>query len=180
MRTKSNVITVIITFALVVAPSVSRAAIVETIIETASEPETVIGSITFPGVTGSSAAGVEFSLDGFTQADITSISWTLDPTTYAVDALDLNARTGAATCDFGMDCSYQLLSLTETGYSGGGGGCSYDPESVTGECIEYLTSATPVSFVLTSVPEPSTWAMMLAGFAGLGFAGYRASRRAVA
>ena len=27
------------------------------------------------------------------------------------------------------------------------------------------------------VPEPSTWAMMLIGFAGLGFAGYRASRR---
>jgi hypothetical protein len=29
----------------------------------------------------------------------------------------------------------------------------------------------------TAVPEPSTWAMMIAGFAGLGFAGYRASRR---
>ncbi len=26
------------------------------------------------------------------------------------------------------------------------------------------------------VPEPSTWAMMLVGFAGLGFAGYRANR----
>jgi hypothetical protein len=29
------------------------------------------------------------------------------------------------------------------------------------------------------VPEASTWAMMLAGFAGLGFAGYRSSRKAV-
>ena len=28
-----------------------------------------------------------------------------------------------------------------------------------------------------SVPEPSTWAMMLAGFAGLGFLGYRGPRR---
>jgi hypothetical protein len=28
-----------------------------------------------------------------------------------------------------------------------------------------------------SIPEPSTWAMMLLGFAGLGFAGYRTSRR---
>ena len=27
----------------------------------------------------------------------------------------------------------------------------------------------------SSVPEPSTWAMMLVGFAGLAFAGYRAS-----
>jgi hypothetical protein len=31
-----------------------------------------------------------------------------------------------------------------------------------------------------SVPEPSTWAMMLLGFAGLGYAGYRARRPAVA
>jgi hypothetical protein len=28
-----------------------------------------------------------------------------------------------------------------------------------------------------TVPEPSTWAMMLLGFAGLGFAGYRRAER---
>ena len=28
-----------------------------------------------------------------------------------------------------------------------------------------------------SIPEPSTWAMMILGFVGLGYAGYRASRR---
>ena len=33
--------------------------------------------------------------------------------------------------------------------------------------------------VAASTPEPSTWAMMVLGFAGLGFAGYRASRKAV-
>ena len=37
---------------------------------------------------------------------------------------------------------------------------------------------TPVGVL--STPEPSTWALMLIGFAGLGFAGYRASRRAAA
>jgi hypothetical protein len=30
---------------------------------------------------------------------------------------------------------------------------------------------------VTAAPEPSTWAMMLVGFAGLGFAGYRSTRR---
>ncbi|MGP7985334.1 PEPxxWA-CTERM sorting domain-containing protein [Rhodoblastus sp.] len=29
--------------------------------------------------------------------------------------------------------------------------------------------------VSSAVPEPATWAMMLLGFAGLGFAGYRRS-----
>jgi PEP-CTERM motif len=31
--------------------------------------------------------------------------------------------------------------------------------------------------VFASAPEPSTWAMMIVGFAGLGFAGYRAWRK---
>jgi hypothetical protein len=36
------------------------------------------------------------------------------------------------------------------------------------------------TFTVSFVPEPSTWAMMLLGFAGLGFAGYRATRRSAA
>ncbi len=31
-----------------------------------------------------------------------------------------------------------------------------------------------------AVPEPSTWAMMLVGFAGLGFASYRSTQRRAA
>jgi PEP-CTERM motif len=40
--------------------------------------------------------------------------------------------------------------------------------------------STPLGVISTTigVPEPSTWAMMLAGFAGLGFAGFRARRAA--
>jgi hypothetical protein len=37
-----------------------------------------------------------------------------------------------------------------------------------------------VNLTTSGVPEPSTWAMMLIGFAGLGFAGYRASRKTTA
>ena len=38
-----------------------------------------------------------------------------------------------------------------------------------------VTTASGVfdNFVSATVPEPSTWAMMLLSFAGLGFAGYR-------
>ena len=36
------------------------------------------------------------------------------------------------------------------------------------------TSAQSLAF---ATPEPSTWVMMLAGFAGVGYAGFRASRR---
>ncbi|MGA7198937.1 MAG: PEP-CTERM sorting domain-containing protein [Roseiarcus sp.] len=36
------------------------------------------------------------------------------------------------------------------------------------------------NFSVTAVPEASTWAMMVLGFAGLGFAGFRARRTAVA
>ena len=36
------------------------------------------------------------------------------------------------------------------------------------------------TLIAGNVPEPSTWAMMLLGLAGLGYAGYRASRRTAA
>jgi hypothetical protein len=48
--------------------------------------------------------------------------------------------------------------------------------------IGVATSDTALDYVsggvTASTPEPSTWAMMILGFAGLGFAGYRKSRKA--
>ena len=49
-------------------------------------------------------------------------------------------------------------------------------DPVNGFTADY-TSADGLMF---SAPEPSTWAMMVLGFAGLGFAGYRSSRKALA
>ena len=40
-----------------------------------------------------------------------------------------------------------------------------------------VTDYTSAAGLALGTPEPSTWAMMLAGFAGLGFAGYRGSRK---
>jgi hypothetical protein len=48
---------------------------------------------------------------------------------------------------------------------------------VYGECCG-APADLEISLPLSStIPEPSTWAMMVLGFAGLGFAGYRASRK---
>jgi hypothetical protein len=48
----------------------------------------------------------------------------------------------------------------------------------TAQSSALVLDAPGVPVLLTSVPEPSTWAMMLIGFAGLGFAGYRKAHSA--
>jgi hypothetical protein len=62
-----------------------------------------------------------------------------------------------------------IYCLVGPGPSGGDG---------SGDMVVALTSftATPV----LAVPEPATWAMMLIGFASLGFAGRQWNRRAIA
>jgi hypothetical protein len=50
------------------------------------------------------------------------------------------------------------------------------PTSFTGE---WLTTFTPNPVSVSAVPEPSTWAMMILGFAGIGFMTYRRSRKNV-
>ncbi|HEY1863928.1 MAG TPA: PEP-CTERM sorting domain-containing protein [Roseiarcus sp.] len=43
--------------------------------------------------------------------------------------------------------------------------------------LQNVLDGKPDWVLYSQVPEPSTWAMMLLGFAGMGFAGYRASRK---
>jgi hypothetical protein len=60
----------------------------------------------------------------------------------------------------------------------------------TSEVLSFLAVGTPAGNLppfalldgvsLTAVPEPSTWAMMLVGFGGLGYAAYRRRRMALA
>ena len=175
MRTKNGAFALITGFALALAaPSASWAAIVETIYDT--DIDAAVGSISFPTLTGSSATGVLFSYDGFSQSDITSVSWTIDPSTYAVTALDLSALQGDNPCpNDHLDCSNRTTNLSPTLAQSGGTSCSFSGEF--GQCGEELGLA---DITFRPIPEPSTWAMMLLGFAGLGFAGYRASRKSAA
>ena len=54
-------------------------------------------------------------------------------------------------------------------YNLGGMGC-------IGGCepgLQILFTVTAADFIAPAVPEPSTWAMLLIGFVGIGFAAYR-------
>jgi hypothetical protein len=70
-------------------------------------------------------------------------------------------------------------------HDGSGAVTDSGPFSMTEEAVFTLTPFGQLinrgeTEVKSAIPEPSTWAMMLLGFAGLGFAGYRASRKSVA
>jgi hypothetical protein len=79
-----------------------------------------------------------------------------------------------------------------SGFSGGGGGGYNDVGFGSGGGGSYLASlfkdqvltagvnSGDGSISIMAVPEPSTWGMMLAGFAGLGFLGWRGSRKTTA
>ena len=160
MRARNVLLAIGITLG-IAAPAAAQASIQEFIIDPSTEAK--LGNITFPALTGSSDAGVVFSYGGFTQADITSISWMVDPSTFDVTALDLHARTGDAICpNDDLACSNSTLSLSPTLASGGGVSCP----GITGVC-EGHSSLRLIAIV--PVPEPSTWVLSVLGLLGLGW-----------
>ena len=104
----------------------------------------------------------------------------------------LNTSTGAATLVRDMGGGVELGAALEEGGVFYGGAeepslqvVTLDPVTGVATSGPPLTGATGHFYALapnpipTGIPEPSTWAMMLAGFAGLGYVGYRASRKIV-
>lgn len=102
-------------------------------------------------------------------------------------AFDLVAPTGFDGDDFGTWTDDDYNSAIAPGETGGFYAFNYN-DSIPSS-IEWFASVeggpngeAAVSYggvALPNVPESSTWAMMLLGFAGLGFAGYRAVRKGV-
>jgi phospholipase/lecithinase/hemolysin len=103
---------------------------------------------------------------------------------FALDTYDLLGDVIANKEEFG------LSDVTDACWTGGfTGGPSLpctDPENylfwdqVHPTAAGHLIAAEYALRALTAVPEPSTWAMMLLGFAGLAYAGYRRSLRRAA
>jgi hypothetical protein len=127
------------------------------------------------------------STSGITNASINipvDSAFAFSYSTTGPDAFELvvgGANAGAGVVNFFTNDFYlHILDFTtsptfqQLGYTTSNGGYYYNnPLGVGGPVIgsgsATVTPVTPTS----SVPEPSTWAMMLLGFAGLGFAGYR-------
>ena len=84
-------------------------------------------------------------------------------TFFAANALPLGTISGAQSVSLSYDLTFNAGTLAKVG---DGFGFTYD-----------IAIADPP---VRGIPEPSTWAMMLVGFAGLAFAGYRGSRKGAA
>ena len=154
------------------APQRARAqAVIENIFQ--DDTQVQVGTIAFPAFSGTDATGVDFSYDGFTQANITSLSYTVDPSTLDVTALNLNALQGDNPCpNDSQDCSNSTLNLSPTEATSGGISCSFSDD--TGQCSE-RQGVSPITFqgVLPApspVPEPASVALLGAGVIGLGLA----------
>jgi PEP-CTERM motif len=96
------------------------------------------------------------------------------------------ANAGAAVVDFNTNDFYlHIINFTtspefqQLGYTTSAGGYYYNDPLGYGGTVIGSGSAT-VTPVTSGVPEPSTWAMLLFGFGGLGFLGYRKARQGLA
>jgi hypothetical protein len=120
--------------------------------------------------------------------------------TWATPQTSLSIYWGSIDGDAGGNNNLNSLAITIDGYTltgadlvslgASGTGNQTDPADNQWVTITGLGAFTQVSFSSTSdafefslgsgVPEPSTWAMMGLGFAGLGFMGWRGSRKTAA
>jgi PEP-CTERM motif len=109
-------------------------------------------------------------VDGFSLASgqTFDIVGTGDGLTNGLTSLSLDGRACAAEGGGAFKCfgasSFDIFTLS-----------TLDPGTLVAGGMSPEDLA--LSVTVTSAPEPSTWALMLAGFAGLGYFGYKASRR---
>jgi hypothetical protein len=147
---------------------------------------TLVGGVTEYGLHLLYAANT-----GTTPGSEADVAWTYDVTGVPnlIDAFEVYAgtTTGTGTTDLSEVLSNgAVLSLTAPGATSttfspvGFLSAIKDQSDFAGTAGSADTSVLGNAFSVGTVPEPSTWVMMFLGFAGLGYAGLRGSKKRLA
>ena len=143
-----------------------------------------LGDVLYSGGTALvTAGGTTFTLDGTLDVDVANTSiditftdgWTFSTAPKTFDGVVITADGVKIT-------GVSIISTNISGFVPSD--VSFDSHNVDVNFpfppFSSLPPGSAISLDVTSsvIPETSTWAMMLLGFAGLGFVGYRQTRRA--
>lgn len=163
-----------------------------------AQATTFLWSFTGPGVSGGGSLEATFQ-SGSTYL-ITSISGTANgqtisgltgyagagqlifypqPANVVTDVNGFAFGVGNGSTSYNIYEDYGNIDPSSPYYCGAAPYCIVGPgDTVNGGAGDPVVALTTLT--LTAVPEPSTWAMLLVGFAGLGYAGMRRQRIALA
>jgi hypothetical protein len=98
------------------------------------------------------------SIDGNQGGDFNNNSLAITVDGFTLTGADLVALGASGRGDEGSPAGNQLVTITGLGAF---------------QTVTFSSTGNAFEFALASVPEPSTWAMMALGFAGLGYAAFR-------
>jgi hypothetical protein len=135
----------------------------------ATNPTTLACAPGGPGVCAAFAENALFTItdDSFTVSEDAGSSYTPDP------------FNGIQYVDPGITITGVTLTTNLPGLTAADVGFNAHAVWYNGSGLDFTNASYFVTLTVTTVPELSTWAMMVLGFAGLGFAGYR-TRKATA
>lgn len=126
--------------------------------------------------------------------DITEYNGVTGPTSFGADVAtfassasgDLFGVNGRGPNGTGVDVPYNYVSGAALSGSATFDGQTFASLGLTSGTYVYTWGSGPTADSLTlqigpaAIPEPGTWAMMMLGFAALGFVGFRAARKSAA
>ena len=132
--------------------------------------ETVAGTFAVSSIAGTTSLGTIFGLTSFDGSN----NIVYDPAVFHIDTLGIAFSVGVGTTAYVL---YEDAGLVGSDYACGANFCIQGP-GLAGDSSLHpeLPTLAVDSFTLTqvsAVPEPSTWAMMILGFLGVGFMAHR-------